>query len=173
MILETRSTVNFGDIFNASAWWRYVSYQIIYSMMMIWFLNFLNLAQATVPFSGQTYVKNHLWAKAFPTSPNLWRLVAWNRRYEWTNEIASKWKIYISKLKPVKDIERLIKMGSTEMVMSSVRSSVCLCAISRSVLHLESWNFEHKSVGVCVLIVWILNPWPGSFNLGALTRTLF
>jgi hypothetical protein len=26
-------------------------------------------------------------------------------------EIASKWKIYISKLKPVKDIERLIKRG--------------------------------------------------------------
>jgi hypothetical protein len=26
-------------------------------------------------------------------------------------EIASKWKIYISKLKPVKDIERLIKIA--------------------------------------------------------------
>jgi hypothetical protein len=36
-------------------------------------------------------------------------------------KIASKWKIHISKLKPVKDIERLIKMGSTEIVMSSIR----------------------------------------------------
>jgi hypothetical protein len=63
-------------------------------------------------------------------------------------------------------------MGSTEIVMSSVRPSVRpfvrlsvrLCAIFRPLLHLENWNFKHKSVGVCVSLVrpGILDPWPRS-----------
>jgi hypothetical protein len=65
----------------------------------------------------------------------------------------------------VRFLEHILKkMGSTEIVMSSVR----LWPISRPVKHLESWNFEHKSVDVCVSIVrsWILDPWSWSPGFG-------
>jgi hypothetical protein len=75
---------------------------------MLWFLEFFNLVETIVPFYGQTYVKNHLWAKAFPTSANLWRSVAWNLDFHADNGKASKWKIFIPRLKPVKDIKGLI-----------------------------------------------------------------
>jgi hypothetical protein len=55
-------------------------------------------------------------------------------------------------------------------VRLSVRPSVRLCAIFRPVKHLESWNFAHRSVGVCVSIVrsGILDPWPRSPGFGPL-----
>ena len=49
-------------------------------------------------------------------------------------------------------------------VCPSVCPSVCLSPISQPLLHLESWNFEHKSVGLQWSIVrsGILDPWPRS-----------
>jgi hypothetical protein len=45
-------------------------------------------------------------------------------------------------------------MSSTEIVISSVRHSVLPSVrFFRPVWHLESWNVENKSVGVCVSIV--------------------
>jgi hypothetical protein len=50
----------------------------------------------------------------------------------------------------------------------SVRPSVCLSVrlspISQPLWHLESWNFQNKSIGLQWLIVrsWILGPWPRS-----------
>jgi hypothetical protein len=68
------------------------------------------------------------------------------------------------------------KMGSTEIVVSSVRPSVRPSVrlsvrpsvrpspISQPLLHLESWNFQHKSVALQWSIVrsGILGPWPRS-----------
>jgi hypothetical protein len=50
-----------------------------------------------------------------------------------------------------------LKIGSTEMVMSSVRPSVHYVSAG-----IPPRDFEHKSVGVCVSIVrfGILDPWP-------------
>jgi hypothetical protein len=50
-------------------------------------LCFLQSAQATDLFLGFDRAKNHLQAKVFPTSLNMWRSVPWNRRYEWTRRL--------------------------------------------------------------------------------------
>jgi hypothetical protein len=52
--------------------------------------------------------KNNLRAKTFPTSPNMWRLVAWNLDFPADSGKYSKWKIFIPRLKPVKDIKGII-----------------------------------------------------------------
>jgi hypothetical protein len=50
------------------------------------FLDFLlKPAQAKVPIHGQKCNRNHLRAKTFPMSPNMWRLVAWNLEFHADN----------------------------------------------------------------------------------------
>jgi hypothetical protein len=72
--------------------------------MYFLYIFLFNLGQTTVPVLVQTYVKNHLWAKAFPTSED---------RSLGTGDMSGqgdclKVKNIHPKLKPVKDIERLI-----------------------------------------------------------------
>jgi hypothetical protein len=58
----------------------------------------------------------------------------------------------------------LKKMGRTEIVVSSVRPAVRLSPNSQPLWHLESWNFQHKSVALQWSIVrsGIWGPWPRS-----------
>jgi hypothetical protein len=66
------------------------------------------------PNPCQKCIKNHLRAKTFPTSPNMWRLVAWNLDFHADSGKTSKWKLFIPRLKPVKDIKGLIIIKSVE-----------------------------------------------------------
>jgi hypothetical protein len=78
------------------------------------------------------------------------------------------WKFAIKKKLQVKPILSIFHLWKVKMGSPSVCPSVRLSPISRPVWHLESWNFEHKSVGVCVSIVrsGILDPWPRSPGFG-------
>jgi hypothetical protein len=87
--------------------WRCVSYQIINSMM-IWFLDFfqsgvahspiLGAGMRLKPSTGQGLSNESKFMKIGRLEPEIWV----------DKEIASKWKIYISKLEPIKGIEGLI-----------------------------------------------------------------
>jgi hypothetical protein len=111
------------------------------------FLDFLlNSAQATVPIHGQKCNKNHLWAKTFPTSPSTWGLIAWNLDFPANNGKASKWKIFMPRLKPIKDKKRVYKNTENQNLWTKI-SRVTSCTFFskswKSKIHHNSENYRN------------------------------